>query len=139
MVTAGRDRFGCSKRWESAWWKDTEIADIHTRWCLQFIERNKDRKFFVMCTPLNVHAPAIPRPRFAGASGISSRADMLLEFDASLGELLQTLDRLGLANNTLVIYSSDIGAYLNDEKAIVQQVLFAVKNHCDGKVATRYR
>jgi arylsulfatase A-like enzyme len=41
---------------------------------------------------------------------------MLQELDASIGELLQTLDRLGLAKDTLILYSSDNGAYLNDEK-----------------------
>jgi len=113
---AGRNRIGWAKGGKSAWWKDTEIADTHTRECVQFIERNKAAKFFLLFAPHNVHAPAIPGPRFAGSSGISSRADMLQELDASIGELLGTLDRLSLTNDTLIMYSSDNGAYVNDEK-----------------------
>lgn len=113
---AGRNRIGWGKGGKAAWWKDTEISDTLTRECLQFIEHSKQQKFFLFFAPHNVHAPAIPGPRFAGSNGLSPRADMLQELDASIGELLQTLDRLGLAKNTLVIYSSDNGAYLNDEK-----------------------
>jgi arylsulfatase A-like enzyme len=134
---AGRNRIGWAKGGKSAWWKDTEISDTLTRECVQFIERNSraerdsltksarragagapgnEQPFFLLFTPHNVHAPAIPGPRFAGTSGLGNRADMLQELDASIGELLQTLDRLGLAKDTLVIYSSDNGAYVNDEK-----------------------
>lgn len=113
---AGRSRIGWGKGGKAAWWKDTEISDTLTRECVQFIERSKDQRFFLLYTPHNVHAPAIPGPRFAGSSGLSPRADMLQELDASIGELLQTLDRLSLAKDTLIIYSSDNGAYVNDEK-----------------------
>jgi arylsulfatase A-like enzyme len=113
---AGRKRIGWAKGGKSAWWKDTEIADTHTRECVQFIERNKAAKFFLLFAPHNVHAPAIPGPRFVGSSGLTPRADMLQELDASIGELLHTLDRLSLTNDTLIIYSSDNGAYVSDEK-----------------------
>lgn len=113
---AGRNRIGWAKGGKSAWWTDTALADVHTRESIAFIERNKNAKFFLYFAPHNVHAPAIPGPRFKGLSGLSDRADMLLEFDSALGELLQSLDRLGLAENTLIIYSSDNGAYTNDEQ-----------------------
>jgi arylsulfatase A-like enzyme len=113
---AGRNRIGWAKGGKAAWWKDTEIADTLTRESVQFIERSKEKSFFLLYAPHNVHAPAIPGTRFADSSGISSRADMLRELDACIGELLQTLDRLGLAKDTLILYSSDNGAYVNDEK-----------------------
>jgi arylsulfatase A-like enzyme len=113
--SAGRNRIGWAKGGKAAWWKDTEIADTMTRECVQFIERNKTQKFFLLFTPHNVHAPAIPGTRYVGSSGLGNRADMLQELDACIGELLQTLDRLGLAKDTLLIYSSDNGAYVNDE------------------------
>ena len=113
---AGRNRIGWSKGGKAAWWKDTELADIHTRESIAFIERNRANRFFLYYAPHNVHAPKVPGPRFKGRSGLGDRADLLLEFDASLGALLQALDTLGLAENTLVIYSSDNGAYINDEQ-----------------------
>ena len=112
---AGRNRIGWGKGGKAAWWKDTDIADTHTRECVQFLERNKDKKFFLFFTPHDVHAPIIPHKRFVGTSGLSNRADMLHELDWSIGEILNTLDRLGLAKNTLIMYSSDNGAYVNDE------------------------
>jgi arylsulfatase A-like enzyme len=112
---AGRNRIGWGKGGKAAWWDDKKLADIHTAEAVQFIERNKDKKFFLYYAPHNVHAPKIPGPRFAGTSGLGERADMLLEFDDSLGQLLQTLDRLQLTNDTLIIYSSDNGAYVNNE------------------------
>lgn len=112
---AGRNRIGWAKGGKSAWWKDTEIADTLTRESIRFIEQHKEENFFLLFAPHNVHAPAIPHPRFVGSSGLGNRADMLQELDASIGEILQTLDRLNLAKDTLIIYSSDNGAYLNDE------------------------
>lgn len=112
---AGRERIGWGKGGKAAWWKDTEIAQTHTGEALQFIERNKDRPFFLYFAPHDVHAPIIPQKRFAGVSGISERADMLLGLDDAIGQITQSLDRLGLAENTLIIYSSDNGAYVNDE------------------------
>ena len=112
---AGRNRIGWGRGGRAAWWDDTKLADILTREAVQFIERHQKHAFFLYYAPHNVHAPQIPGPRFAGASGLGARADMLLEFDDSLGQLLQTLDRLRLTNDTLIIYSSDNGAYVSDE------------------------
>lgn len=112
---AGINRIGWAKGGKSAWWKDTEIAENHTSEAIKFLERNKDNKFFLYLAPHQVHAPKIPSPRFAGSSGLGARADLLNELDACVGEILQTLDRLNLAKDTLIIYSSDNGAYVNDE------------------------
>jgi arylsulfatase A-like enzyme len=114
-MSAGRNRIGWTKGGKSAWWKDIDISDTFTGECVKFIERNKDNRFLLVFTPHDVHAPTIPHPRFAGTSGLGARADMLHELDASIGVILDTLDKLGLAENTLVIYSSDNGAYVNDE------------------------
>jgi arylsulfatase A-like enzyme len=115
-MAAGRNRIGWAKGGKSAWWTDTGIADTFTGECVRFIERNKEKNFFLLFTPHNVHAPTIPHPRFVGTSGLGNRADMLHELDASIGEILATLDRLGLTKDTLLIYSSDNGAYVTDEK-----------------------
>ena len=49
-----------------------------------------------------------------GESGMGPRGDCLLEFDWSVGEILNTLERLGLDKNTLVILSSDNGPVVDD-------------------------
>ncbi|OYV05153.1 MAG: hypothetical protein CFE26_13075, partial [Verrucomicrobiales bacterium VVV1] len=90
--------------------KDEDIADTFTREAVGFIERNKEKPFFLYFAPHDVHPPTIPHPRFVGTTGLGNRADMLSELDWSVGEILKTLERHGLAKNTLVIFSSDNGA-----------------------------
>ncbi len=115
-LSAGRQRIGWGKGGKSAWWNDADIAETHTGEAIKFIERNKDNRFFLYFAPHDVHAPKIPQKRFAGVSGLGERADMLLGLDDAIGQILQTLDRLHLAKDTLIIYSSDNGAYVNDEQ-----------------------
>lgn len=112
---AGRNRIGWAKGGKSAWWKDIDLADTFTAAALRFIGDNRTKPFFLYFAPHDVHAPIIPHPRFVGKSGHTRRTDMLLELDASVGQVLDTLDHHGLAENTLVIFSSDNGAYISDE------------------------
>ncbi len=107
---AGRERIGFMSGGKAAWWKDTTIADTLTAEVVGFIERNKEKPFFLYFAPHDVHPPTIPNPRFVGTTGLGNRADMLSELDWSVGEVMKTLERLGLAKNTLVIFSSDNGA-----------------------------
>lgn len=113
---AGRNRIGWAKGGKAAWWKDDEMADTLTKEAVKFIERNKESRFFLLFTPHNVHAPTVPNARFVGTSGLGNRGDALHELDASVGQILDTLDKLKLADDTLVVFSSDNGAYVTDEK-----------------------
>lgn len=112
---AGRNRIGWAKGGKSAWWKDAELAADLTRESLAFIERNQDKPFFLLFTPPLAHPPFTPNPRFAGASGLSARADALLELDACIGEILGVLDRLNLTRDTLVVYTSDNGSHITED------------------------
>lgn len=114
--SSGGSRIGWISGGKAAQWKDTELTDTFTREVVAFVERNQKNPFFLYYAPQNVHAPAIPNPRFAGSSGLTKRADTLVELDWSVGELMKTLERLKLSENTLVIFSSDNGAYIIDEK-----------------------
>jgi arylsulfatase A-like enzyme len=74
-----------------------------------FIKQNKDHPFFLYYTTCSVHDPQIPDPRFVGKSGMGPHGDFVLEFDWAVGRVMETLDRLGLAENTLFIVTSDNG------------------------------
>ena len=113
---SGGSRIGWMSGGKAAQWKDAELTDTFTREVVAFVERNQKNPFFLYYAPHNVHAPTDPNPRFRGSSGLSNRADCLVELDWSVGELMKTLERLKLADNTLVIFSSDNGAYVEDEK-----------------------
>jgi arylsulfatase len=65
--------------------------------------------FFVYFNHSLMHMPVIPRPEFKGRSGAGEWADSLLELDADFGALLDLLERLGLAGDTLVVFAGDNG------------------------------
>ena len=62
----------------------------------------------------DVHVPRFPNERFRGKSGMGLRGDAIVEFDWSVGEIMNTLERLGIADNTLVILTSDNGPVVDD-------------------------
>jgi len=55
------------------------------------------------------HAPIVPAKEFAGASNVSPYADFVRQVDASVGQILDALEKNGLANDTLVMFASDNG------------------------------
>jgi arylsulfatase A-like enzyme len=89
--------------------KHDENAGVLHEKAVAFIKRNKDRPFFLYYAPNNVHTPLTPNKRFQGTSQCGAYGDFVHELDWTVGEVLATLDRLGLAENTLVIFTSDNG------------------------------
>ncbi|MES2393998.1 MAG: arylsulfatase [Acidobacteriota bacterium] len=88
-----------------------ELCMTETAKAVKYIETtDKSSPFFLYFTPSNVHAPFTPHPRFHGKSGCGLYGDFIMEFDWCVGEILSALDRAGVADNTLVILSSDNGA-----------------------------
>jgi arylsulfatase A-like enzyme len=75
----------------------------------QHVRENADRPFFLIHSTQAVHLPSFPADRFQGRTKAGPHGDFILELDCIVGELLQTLDQLGVANDTLVMFSSDNG------------------------------
>lgn len=73
------------------------------------VKSKPDRPFFLYHASQGVHLPSFAADRFKGQTHAGPHGDFLFELDAVVGELLGTLDRLGVAGNTLVIFSSDNG------------------------------
>src|ERR1700751_4246215 len=69
----------------------------------------RDVPFFVYFNHSLMHMPVIPRQEFKGQTGHGDWADSLLELDTDFGTLLDLLDELGLAGNTLVVFAGDNG------------------------------
>lgn len=88
---------------------DEDNATVLHDKAIAFIEKNRDKPFYLHYVPNNVHTPLTPNKRFQGASQCGVYGDFIRELDWSVGEVLATLDRLGLAENTLVIFTSDNG------------------------------
>jgi len=113
-IVNGISRIGFMKGGKSALWIDEEIADVITGKALAFIEKSKDKPFFLYFATQDAHVPRVPNPRFVGKSGMGPRGDALVEFDWSVGEVIKTIKRLGLEKNTIIILSSDNGPVVDD-------------------------
>jgi arylsulfatase A len=86
------------------------MTDVITGKAVSFIEKNKDQPFFLYYATHQVHVPVHPAPRFVGTSDAGIYGDYIQDCDWSVGQILETLDRLGLTDNTLVFFTSDNGA-----------------------------
>lgn len=113
-VVNGIGRIGYMQGGKAALWKDEDLADTFTRKGVEFIERNQDKPFFLYFATHDIHVPRVPNARFVGQTTMGARGDAIVQFDACVGELLATLDRLKLNDNTLVIFTSDNGPVLDD-------------------------
>jgi len=113
-IINGISRIGYMAGGKAARWVDEEIADTITGKAKDFIEKNKDKPFFLYFSTHDIHVPRVPHPRFAGKSGLGPRGDVILQLDFCVGEILATLERLNLAENTLVIFTSDNGPVVDD-------------------------
>ncbi len=113
-IVNGISRIGYMSGGEAARWVDEDIADTITRKAIAFIEQHSGTPFFLYFATHDIHVPRVPHARFAGKSGLGPRGDVILEFDWSAGEIMRTLDRLKLAENTIVILTSDNGPVVDD-------------------------
>lgn len=113
-IVDGISRIGYMKGGMAARWHDEEIADRITDKACEFIERNSSGPFFLYFGTNDIHVPRVPHERFAGRSGMGPRGDAILSLDYSVGRILSVLDSLGIADNTLVILSSDNGPIVDD-------------------------
>ena len=94
--------------------KDQEqLTTRYTEHAVAFIEKNKDRRFFVYVPHSMVHVPLYVSDKFKGKSGAGLFGDVMMEVDWSVGQILGTIRKHGLEKNTLVIFTSDNGPWLN--------------------------
>jgi arylsulfatase A-like enzyme len=113
-VVNGIPRIGFMTGGKAARWVDEDIADTLTAKAVKFIEANKAGPFFLYFTPHDIHEPMVPHPRFRGTSDCGWRGDVIHELDWTFGEVMSALDRLKLASNTLVIFTSDNGGAIKN-------------------------
>ena len=104
---------------------DTKIAEIwtledqatlttrYTERAVQFIEKNKDRPFFLYLPHSMPHVPIAVSSKFKGRSKQGRYGDVIMEIDWSVGQIMAALRRNGLEEKTLVIFMSDNGPWLN--------------------------
>ncbi len=110
----GISRIGFQRGGKSAMWIDEDMADYFIEKVNDFIDENKEKPFFMYYALHQPHVPRTPHARFVGASGMGPRGDAIIEADWCVGELLKNLEKNGLLENTMIIFSSDNGPVLDD-------------------------
>ncbi len=107
-------RIGFQTGGKAAQWKDEEMAELFLNKAKMFIRENKDKPFFLYYGLHQPHVPRVPNEKFVGKSGMGPRGDVILEADWCVAEFLKEMDKLGLTENSLVIFTSDNGPVLDD-------------------------
>ena len=79
---------------------------------VSFIEKNRNKPFFLYLAPSMPHIPLYASAAFQGRSEAGLYGDTIEEIDAAVGQILNTLEQQGLAKNTLVIFTSDNGPWI---------------------------
>jgi arylsulfatase A len=89
------------------------LTEELTRRAVDFIEQHAERPFFLCVAHPMPHAPLSASPAFRGSSERGAYGDVLQELDASTGRILDALERRGLSERTLVMFTSDNGPWLS--------------------------
>lgn len=89
------------------------ITSRYTERAVEFIRKHKDRPFFVYVPHTMPHVPLGAGEQFRGQSKAGFYGDVIEEIDWSVGQLLTTIKELNLDDNTLVLFTSDNGPWLN--------------------------
>ncbi|MBO5698960.1 MAG: sulfatase-like hydrolase/transferase [Bacteroidaceae bacterium] len=113
-IVNGIGRIGYMKGGGKALWRDEDIADSITSHAIQFIERNKEKPFFMYFCTNDIHVPRQPHERYRGKSEMGLRGEAIMQFDDCVGALCQVLREQGILDNTLIIITSDNGPVLDD-------------------------
>lgn len=89
----------------------TTLTKRYTEKAVEFIATNADKPFFLYLAHTMPHIPLYASDDFKGKSRRGLYGDVIEEIDWGVGEVLKTLETLGIAENTLVIYTSDNGPW----------------------------
>ncbi len=91
----------------------TQLTTWYTERAVRFIEKNQDRPFFLYLPHSMVHVPLHVSDKFKGRSKRGLFGDVVMEIDWSVGQIVSTLQRLGLDKDTMVLFCSDNGPWLS--------------------------
>jgi arylsulfatase A len=91
----------------------TQLTTWYTEHAVQFITDNKERPFFLYLPHSMPHVPLHVSDKFRGKTERGLFGDVIAEIDWSVGQILETIKKLGLDDDTLVVFSSDNGPWLS--------------------------
>jgi arylsulfatase A-like enzyme len=90
-----------------------QLTKLYTERAVDFIKRKKDKPFFLYLPHSMPHVPINASAQFKGKSKQGLYGDVMMEIDWSVGEILKAVKTNGIEKNTLIIFTSDNGPWLN--------------------------
>ena len=90
-----------------------QITTQYTERAVRFIEKNKNKPFFLYVAHTMPHVPLFVSEKFKGKSEQGMYGDVMMEIDWSVGEILKALEKNGIDKNTLIVFTSDNGPWIN--------------------------
>lgn len=90
-----------------------KLSQLYTDMAVDFIKRNADQPFFMYLPHTMPHVPLGVSADFRGKSEQGLYGDVMMELDWSVGQVMQTLEEEGLTENTIFIFTTDNGPWLN--------------------------
>ncbi len=113
---------------------DEEVMARLTEKAVAWLDKqDSDTPFFLYYTPVTVHNPVTPSEKTKGTSKAGPFGDWIHELDVSVGRVLDALDRKKLADNTLVIFTSDNGGVYKPERESEQTDAFNAGLKVNGR------
>ena len=113
-IVNGVGRIGWMTGGKAARWRDEDMADTFAKQAVKFIEESTEKPFFLFFATHGIHVPRVPNERFVGSSQLGARGDAIHELDDTVSQVLAALEKRGITDNTLVIFTSDNGPVLYD-------------------------
>lgn len=126
-IVNGISRIGYMKGGRSALWRDEDIADRITEKAIDFINCNKSNPFFLYLGTNDIHVPRFPHERFRGKTDMGVRGDAIAQLDWTVGQIVKTLEKAGILDNTIIVFTSDNGPVVDDGYA--DESVKLLKNH----------
>ncbi|MDR2233032.1 MAG: sulfatase [Tannerella sp.] len=90
-----------------------QLTTMYTERAVKFIEKNKSKPFFLYLAHSMPHVPLFVSDKFKGKSEQGRYGDVMMEIDWSVGEIIKALEKNGIADNTLIVFTSDNGPWTN--------------------------
>tara|TARA_R110002049_G_scaffold50370_3_gene143176 strand:- start:232139 stop:234343 length:2205 start_codon:yes stop_codon:yes gene_type:complete len=111
-----------------------ELTSDATRW---LEKQTDDSPFFLYFAPVAIHFPYTPSNETKGKSGTGLYGDWIHELDLSVGRILDTLDRMKVTDETLVVFTSDNGGVLIADGDRPEAVAYRAGLRCNGTLRGR--
>ncbi|MBK3516170.1 sulfatase family protein [Carboxylicivirga marina] len=113
-IVNGVSRIGYMSGGNSARFRDETVPYQMLHKARTFIDEHQEEPFFLYFAFHDIHVPRLPDARFQGATDMGVRGDAIVQMDYITGELVKHLEKRGLSENTIIVFSSDNGPVLDD-------------------------